>query len=206
MRKFLLANLQSALNRYLKMDPHSKVRLRALQGKCVTVCIKPFNMHYQLNFESDQIEVKSGDLLKSQIKISGTPLQLAALALTPKERHRFFADDVEIEGNVVLANEVIKLFDDLSIDWEEQIAQKIGDAPSHYLTQFANKMKTWGEHLDKTFTENVNEYLHEEIDLLPSKQELENFYHAVDDMRMDFDRLLMHFNQLHKAFFKGTDE
>lgn len=196
MQQFVITIIQNALNRYIKLDPNSLKRIKSLQGKHVTICLSPFKTHFQVGFTETEIKLMAGESEQTNIKIIGTPLQLMALAFTPKERHRFFAEDVSIEGNVVIANEVIQLFDQLDIDWEDEFARRLGDVPSYYMSDFFRRIKSLGEHVDESFTRNINEYLHEEINLLPDKNALETFYQEVDSLRMDVDRLEQRIQQI----------
>ncbi len=198
--------LSIVLNRYLALDPESSHRLHALQDKIITIKLlineTPFykeNINeFQMLFTKIGIQLKTTELSNPDTLIKGTPLSLLRMALTNEDRKKFFSDDVSIEGNLELGQEVIALFDTLEIDWEEYLSRWVGDVPAHQLARFTNKINAIGKRFRSTLTQNINEYVHEEVDLFPPPEALQDFYHDVDTLRMDTDRLEARVLQLTK--------
>lgn len=189
MRAFIENNLQKILNHYLALDPESENRLAALQDKIVTIEFLSVNCIFQLVFNDSEIILKTTDFATPNTIIKGTPLSLLHMTLTPDDRKRFFADDVTIEGDLELGQKVIDLFDSIEIDWEEYLSHWIGDVPAHQIGRFANHFKNFSQNLRSTLLQNIKEYVHEEIDVFPPTEALQDFYHDVDNLRMDTDRL-----------------
>ena len=188
----LLGLLQAGLNRYLMLDPESAARLRALQGKNVALEFTPFTSVFHLHFVDGQIKLSINPALDAvpDTIIKGTPLRLAMLTLAaPAARQRFFADDVSMQGNLALGQQVIELFDRLQIDWEEYGAQLLGDVPAHHAGNLVRGATKWLANARATLLQNINEYTHEEIKLLPPLEALQDFFAEVDAARMALDRL-----------------
>lgn len=187
--KSLFANaLQKAINCYLALDPESKQHLQALDGKVVTIHLLGMNFIFQLIFVEGKVQLQMGESLKANTVIKGTPLRLLQMAFS-EDRKSFFADDVSIQGNLDLAQQVIDLFDHLEIDWEEKASDWIGDVPAHQLGRIGLKLKAWSKKTRQIIMQNVNEYVHEEVDVFPPKEALTDFFQDVDILRMDVDRL-----------------
>lgn len=180
--------LQKYLNKFLHLDPESKGRLRKLDNKIVTLELLGINLPVQLIFKGEKVELKTSDFLKPDTIIKGTPLTLLHMTLTP-DRKQFFADDVSIEGNLELGQDVIDLFDDLEIDFEETISHIVGDMPAHQLGRVVTHFKDFSQRVRKTLLLNINEYFHEEINLVPPTEALNDFFHEVDELRLDVDRI-----------------
>ncbi len=204
--------LPIALNRYLALDPESSQRLNILKNKIVEIKLtigetsfyqESINK-FQLLFSETGIQLKTKHFSSPDTFIQGTPLSLLRMAFTNKDRKKFFSEDVSIEGNIELGQQVIALFDALEIDWEEYLSRWIGDIPAHQLTRFTNKLKTLSNRFKSTLLENIDEYVHEEVDLFPSKEALQDFYHDVDTLRMDTDRLEAKVLQLTKNIAVGS--
>jgi ubiquinone biosynthesis protein UbiJ len=182
--------LEKALNRYLALDPESKRRIACLNNKKVTIELLHTPLIVQLNFVNETIHVNWQATCNADIIIKGTPLNLLQLSVTPSaKRQRFFAEDVSVEGNMELAQSVLAIFDELEIDWEEFISEWLGDVSAHQLGRFARGIKGFGQRMRRTLARNVNEYVHEEINLFPPTDALQDFFHEVDELRMDLDRL-----------------
>lgn len=196
----IIEKIETLLNRIILLDPESKKRLSKLDGKIVTIILNMLNgISFQLHFNASLIELKTSEIKKADTIISGTPLSLLHLSLSPNNRKQFFAEDVSIEGNIELGQEVIALFDELEIDWEESASKWVGDVPAHSLGRFAKKIRQFSKNLRETLYQNINEYTHEEIHLFPPPEELQNFFHDVDVLRMDVDRLDARIHHLIKS-------
>jgi ubiquinone biosynthesis protein UbiJ len=184
-----LQQIETALNRYLALDPESPARLQGLEGKVITIQLEMLRLSFQLSIHENRIRVTAGDDLPADIKIRGTPLSLLTLALSRDKKNHFFTDAVAIEGNAELGQQIIDLFDQLEIDWEEHLSQLVGDLPAHQFGRLARKFFAWGKDARESLTQNLNEYVHEEKPWFPPEAALEDFFNEVDELRLDIDRL-----------------
>jgi len=184
--------LPQAINSYLALDPESAQRLGALNGKIVTIefSSQSAGNSIQLHFTQTTILLRINHFSKPDIIIKSTPLSFLTMALMRKNRKQFFSNNtIIIEGDVALGQQVIALFDELEIDWEEYLSHGLGDIGSHQLVRFTKKIRRIGTRVSSTLAENINDYVHEETYLFPPNEALCDFYHDVDDLRMDTDRL-----------------
>jgi ubiquinone biosynthesis protein UbiJ len=202
MNHFIVNLLQKALNSYLLLDSESAARLQKLTGKIITLELLGLDTTFQLAFTHKEVELTMNSLLPADTTIKGTPLRLLHLALS-KERKQFFADDVSIEGNIELGQKVIDLFDQLEIEWEEYAAHIIGDVSAHHLGRIQRGMKSWCQKTRAILLQDVNEYIHEEINLSPPSEALQDFFHDVDNLRMDADRLELKIQLLEKMLINN---
>jgi ubiquinone biosynthesis protein UbiJ len=188
--------LQKALNRYLSLDPESAKRMERLQNKTVLIELTGLNEKFFLFFATDGVRLLRDDNLVPDTVIRGTPLRLLHLTLTPATRQQFFSDDVSITGNLEVGQQVIHLFDEMEIDWEDQLSKIIGDASAYRLGSMARKLKGWLDDSKESLLQDVNEFLHEEKKLVPTSEALQDFYRDIDVLRMDADRLDARIQQL----------
>jgi len=198
--------LQNALNKYISLDPESTKQLQKLKGKVVTIALTSQGPQeeddnsnlflFQLIFTETNIELNSSDLINADTTIRGTPLTLLNMSANKSDRKKFFADDVSIDGNIELGQQVIELFDTLEIDWEEYLSHWVGDIAAHKLASIGKKIQGLGQRISETFMQNVNEYVHEEVDLFPTKEALKDLFQDIDTFRMDADRLELRIKKL----------
>lgn len=196
MKTFFLKSISNAINAYLKLDPESAKRLQRLQGKVITIELLPMAFIFQCEFTQQAMTVHPGERMEAQTTIRGTPLQMLGVALTKENRQRFFADDMVIMGNAELAQQVIDLFDHIEIDWEEYLSKFVGDVPAHQFGRLLNNVKSWLSNTEQSFSDNINEYLHEETQCFPPREALQDFYNDIDQLRMDTDRIEARINLL----------
>jgi len=189
-KHFINESLEKALNTYLALDPESEKRLASLNGKIVTIELSPNPVIFHLIFMQHKVQLVSGGEFKADTIIKGTPLRLLHLSFShQKDRQKFFADDISIQGNLELGQQVIDLFDQVEIDWEEHLSRFIGDSPSHQIGRITSRIRNWTEQVKDTLMQDINEYLHEEIQLVPPLEAVKDFFTDVDLLRMDTDRL-----------------
>lgn len=189
MNENLIKLITSAINTYLQLDPESERRLKRLHGHTISIELLPFHLTFNCHFTKEGMQINSGHTESVHTRIRGTPLQLLGVALAKQNRHKFFADDVSIEGDAELGQQVIDLFDQIHIDWEEHLAQLIGDTPAYRLSQLRRKAGKWLHHINHTLTENTREYIQEEAKWLPTREELNDYFTDIDELRMEADRM-----------------
>jgi ubiquinone biosynthesis accessory factor UbiJ len=188
-KNFVLSSLNKALNAYLDLDPESRERCRQLKEKIISIKFLPWDFTFYCLFKEDGIHLSFDESLIAETTIIGTPLQMLGLLADKKNRKRFFSEDVRLEGNAELGQQAITLFDHLKIDWEEHFSRFAGDAATHHASRLLRKTGEWLGAVDKSMSQNINEYVHEEAKWLPSREALKDFFADIDAARMDVDRL-----------------
>jgi ubiquinone biosynthesis protein UbiJ len=188
MNMLFLPALSKAVNTALALDPESGQRLKKLQGKVITIEFLPVRFTFQCVFTAAGIEIQKEQQLASEAVIRGTPLQMLGAMLSKDNRQRFFAEDLIIEGNAELAQQVVDLFDEMEIDWEEQISRVVGDVPAYHAGRLLRGATQWLRKTTDSLSENVNEYVHEEARWVPAREALQDYFNDIDALRMDVDR------------------
>ncbi|HTM63901.1 MAG TPA: SCP2 sterol-binding domain-containing protein [Gammaproteobacteria bacterium] len=189
MKSFLPAAIEKALNAYLHADDLSVKRLARMSGKSISIELMPSSISFNCHFHHDKVTVDLKNDFTPVTKIKGTPLQLLSAFIDKERRHQFFADDVSIEGDAEFAQQVINLFDQIHIDVEEHASRYIGDTSAHQLGRLIKGIRKWVTNTGQSFSQDVNDYLHEEAAWFPVKEELRDFFEDIDTIRMDTDRL-----------------
>lgn len=170
LKSFFQSSLKKALNQYLALDPESQKRLQPVEGKTITIELTLPAFCFQLSFREKKIEVTVGDHLPAELKIRGTPLNLFALALQSDKKQAFFAEAVTIEGEALLGQQIIDLFNHLEIDWEEHLAELVGDLPAYQIGRLGKKFFAWGKEAKNSLSLHVNDYIHEEQPWFPPRE------------------------------------
>lgn len=202
MKTLLLSSLKKTINTYLTLDPDSKMRLKKLQGKVITIEMLPFHFVFQATFREQGIQIETDEYLTSETKITGTPLQMLGVMVSKENRQRFFAEDLTIQGDAEFAQQVIELFDHLQIDWEEHLSRMIGDTPAYQTGRLIRGIDNWLNRMDDTLSQNINEYLHEEKPWFPAREALNDFFTEIDTLRMDIDRMAVKIKHLETSIIE----
>ncbi len=194
----LLQYIEKTLNRYLALDPESKRRMAPLTGKRVALKLLGTGFVCELLFDAAaqiRLCLPAADDTPPDLTIEGTPLAL--LRLQCAEGHiNFVAAGVTVTGDMELAQDVQQLFRGMEIDWEECLAVGMGDVPARGLFNVLRQIKTTARYMQAHLTRQLSDYMHEEINLVPTRAALQDFYHEVDTLRMRVDRVQARCRQL----------
>ena len=178
----LAAGLETALNRYLSLDPDLFPLLAELAG--VVIAIEPQGLGLTLYLFPDAQGIRIADAYDGEptVRIRGAPLALL-------QQWRGQPAELAIEGDAVIARRFQTVLNRLDIDWEEQLAQVVGDHAAHQLGRFWRALQGWGRQTSTTLLQDGGEYLQHELRVLPPRSAVEAFLSAVDDLREDVGRL-----------------
>jgi ubiquinone biosynthesis protein UbiJ len=188
MKDFFCSGLAKALNHYLHLDPDSLNRLKKLEGKIATIVWPALHFVFQCRFSADSVLISADEIEVSDVKISGTPWEMFNMMLA-KDRQHFFIDTLKIEGDAVLGQQVLALFDEMQWDGEEYLSRFVGDVPAHYLGRAGKQIQTIWQQINRSFTESLSEYWQEEINWFPSREAINDLFTDIDTLRMDVDRM-----------------
>lgn len=194
----LLKTLTFSIQQLLKADAQSAKRLQRLNGKNLEITLKPFDFTFYLRIQDNDFMLSDCAPEIIHATITGTPLQFAGVALFKADRNRFFAEDIQLSGDADAAHQIMKLFDELRIDWEDISSNIIGDIPAYRVSQFVKSTKNWLKTTCETLTHHIDDYVHEEANLAPSFFAVDDFLNDVDALRMQTDRLEAKMNHLIK--------
>ncbi len=195
----LSAAVELALNQYFSLDPDAMSRFFLLEGKIIALEIKGIDKIICLFLSADGFLVLSDFDGKADATISGTPIALAKMAMVNNPKHLLFGGEITITGDTHLANQFNRLLIQVDIDWEDVLAQKIGDIAAHKIGNLFRNSQQWFKQSASSFFMDGGEYIQEEVHLSPSNAELRNFIRKVDDVREATDRLKARIDLLKKA-------
>ncbi|MGM0480309.1 MAG: ubiquinone biosynthesis accessory factor UbiJ [Pseudomonadota bacterium] len=181
--------LEKLLNELLQKDAQSAARLAKLDGKVLRFDLKelPFQLTVTVTQQGLQLSTVSEGAADCWVK---TELGvLPELKDTANLTRLIKADQLDIEGDPVLAQNLVNLLRDLDIDWEAELASKLGDAPAHWLSQLwqqsREKFKQSRDAQQRWFSGVVIE----EKRLLPARAEFDLHKQQLQQLRADIERL-----------------
>ena len=185
----LTASIESALNQYLSLDPLALSRFSSLEGKIIAIEIKGLNKTLCLFPSTDGFMVLTDFDGEADATISGTPIALVKMGLAKDPKDVLFSGEIVISGDTAVANKFNRLLSQLDIDWEELLAQNVGDIAAHKIGNLFNSANKWFSRSFNSVALDSAEYIQEEVKLSPSNAELRQFVNKVDGLREATDRL-----------------
>jgi ubiquinone biosynthesis protein UbiJ len=185
----LIASVEHGLNRVLRMDSTALPRLARLQGKVIEVdCRSPAVQLFIL--PSDE-----GLMLASQwaappdCTLSAPAGSLLQLALSKNKTAVLHSPQVDLEGDSAVLIELVKVLQDLELDWEYELSKWLGPIATPLLSGHINLRARWARQGFASLSQNLSEYLAEESRTLVGKREAEACFAELDQLKIDTERL-----------------
>ncbi|MES9943522.1 MAG: SCP2 sterol-binding domain-containing protein [Candidatus Thiodiazotropha sp.] len=185
----LSATLEALLNQAILLDPETPARLRPMHGKVIQLELLGMGASLYLIPDPNGIQILNEFEGQADCRLRGTPIDLMRMRGTRESADQLFKGAVEIEGDTALAHQFGAILADLEIDWEEQLSRVTGDVAAHEIGNLVRTAFNWGRSVNRTTEQNLQEYLQEELRLLPARYEISSFLNEVDRLRDDTERL-----------------
>lgn len=192
----LINRTETLLNQLLSQDPAAMTALQEIAGKCIAVeFTRPdviVNIHC---LESGvRLAADSGD--KPDVIIRGRPVAFVGLLLRQSRDTTGFPREMEITGDVALAQYFQQLMKNLDLDWEEYLSQQVGDTMAHKLGNLFRGVHRFSRETAATLGMDISEYLRFERETVPDQSEVDEFITGVDELRNDIERLKQRISRL----------
>ena len=196
LKKYSLKALQKAINHAMNLDEQMPGKLQKLNDKVLELIITPLNVTFFIKFKDSTILLLEQSDTPADTTIHSSPIGLIRLSLLPASKARsLFNDKVRMSGDIELGQNVKKLFDEMDIDWEGHLAQFTGDVVAFQIGALVRKGMEFKNHLSQSMQMNVTEYVQEELRLVPSRNELDDFFNDIDELSLHVERLQARINQ-----------
>ncbi|MYM63603.1 SCP2 domain-containing protein [Pseudomaricurvus sp. HS19] len=180
------ASLETVINRALRYDPATRLKLAKLAGKSLVIDISGTDLSLGCHFDTDSVRIV-GQIDNPTTRLSGSLSALLSLALS--ERLNLTGSGVEAWGNTALLTDLKSIGGQLDLDWEEALNELLGDILGHQLANSARAQLGWLRSRGASGKRLLQEFLTEELRAVPAAPQLQQFSDSVDQLRLATDRL-----------------
>ncbi len=190
----VLAAVERQVNQLLALDPAIVKKLSQWFAKVVALqCTAPGWTCY-LHIEDDGIRLAGTSEQAADATFTGSGVAFAILAA---RKYPTFAEipGLSVHGDEAFINALQQIHQQMELDWEQPLCASLGDVPGHFLAQ---GMRFVGEHIQRgqhLALENLGEYLQEELQLIPSRVEVEGFSAEVSELAESVELFAQAFKQ-----------
>ena len=186
------AALEKAINRSLSLDTTTQGKLAAYAGRIIRIActqsdVRPAIIFY-IRIDST-ISVLQYCEETIDAGIEGPSQEWLALLTADDAASALINGKLKIQGDSRLFMELKAIAEQIDLDWEGYIARFIGDIPAHFAGKVAGSLVNFGKQTKQTLLRTVDDFLHEEARLLPTRIECENFYTQLRELEMHIDRI-----------------
>lgn len=184
-----LNTLELLINQALRLDPATSGQLHNLAGKSIRIeCSEP-SFQVVILLGNDNIELQPFTGQKVTSHLTGNLAAFSDLLTATDKVATLINGNLRLQGDSQLLMELQKILQNLDLDWEFQLARLIGDLPAHWLGKLGRDSFHWLKSTQPVFMRHLQEFILEEAQLSPTKQEMEQFIHGVQDTLQQTERL-----------------
>jgi ubiquinone biosynthesis protein UbiJ len=190
LRDLTLEAFERAVNGLVELDPMARGHLAELHGRVLRIALDGTPITIDLVPGHDGYLKLLGEFEgEPDATLSGSPFDLLRASAPDQGVGELFAGHVRFGGDEGLAQRFSQTLAGLDIDWEEFLAQRIGDVPAHEIGRLGRRARSGAQRFRANARETLSDYLTEESRLLPHRFEVEAFLEDVDTLRDDTERL-----------------
>jgi len=184
----LLTLAESTINRLLLASPETVDRLGQLDGKVIAIQLTSPAISLSLQPSAAGLQVDQIARDDADVTLTGTAADFFQLLSATDNSQAMFGKTIKLSGDSALATRFSQVMIDAALDWEGILAQTVGDLPAHELARLLKWKTRFYLQAGHSLVQNLEEYLKEELQLLPSQPQLKRFYTEVDSLRQETER------------------
>jgi ubiquinone biosynthesis protein UbiJ len=195
--QLVTSGVELAMNQWLKLDDDSQQRLKKLSGKSLQVTIKELPWPLLFSF-SEQIDVRTVVTPENDSEPSPEPVDCLIelnLETLPKLKDSsqltqlIQQKQLNLIGDMYVAQTFSALLKDLDVDWEEQLSHYTGDVMAHQtFTTMRALFDTAKSQIEQGAIE-LGEHLTQSNSIAVKPSEMLEFSRSVNDLRSASERL-----------------
>ncbi|OGT74652.1 MAG: hypothetical protein A3H44_03140 [Gammaproteobacteria bacterium RIFCSPLOWO2_02_FULL_57_10] len=202
----IIAPVEALLNAVLAQDPVAARKLGRHQGRAISVeCTSPLNWQLFVVVENDRLAIRSVYEYTPDAGIRGSAGAFSRLLLSSSQTDALFSPAIQLSGDTHLVQDLHAILAGLEIDWEEHLGNLFGDVATHQFGQLFGRSRTWGAQTRETLLNDIEEYLHEEARILPTRSEMKHFGSRLDELRLSVDRITARQERLKEKLSRALD-
>ena len=169
-----------ALNHLLRRASWARERLAVHAGKTVRFDMAPLSVTLEI--------LANGEVATGNTTAATTFSLTPALALRIATTGRGAWHEVETNGDLALARDVLYIAENLRWDAEEDLSRVFGDILAHRIAGAGNTFLRWQRDSANSLAKQATAYWTEERPLIASRPILEQFARDIDVLRDDVAR------------------
>jgi ubiquinone biosynthesis protein UbiJ len=182
----IAAAVQAALDASLKGSSAARADLKKLDGKVIRLELigLPLVLHFLA--EDGRLTVTADYHGSPDITVRAPAASLMASAL--KRDSEAVPRGMQVSGDAETAQVFSRLLKNADLDWEELLAQRVGDVAARHIGNAVRGLMGWSRDAGSRLGQDVADYLHYESRDLPPRHEVQGFLSDVDRLRDDAER------------------
>lgn len=183
----ILSAAETALRKALTYDPASRLALEPLRGRVLALQLTQPELTLYIRPGEDGLTLSNHWEGEVHSRLTGKLWDFIRLARG--EQASLAGSGIRLEGDTQLVQSLQRILRHLDIDWEEALCEPLGDLAGHQLAEALRSGSLWVKGREAEARRLLTDFINQELALVPSRPELEDFYRQVDELQLQLDRV-----------------
>lgn len=192
----LLTLAETSLNKLLLLSPETVDQLGQLSNKVIAIQLTSPAASLSLQPSERGLQIDMLERDDADVTLTGSASDFFRLLTAADNSDAMFGKSINVSGDSALATRFSKILIDAALDWEAILAQLLGDLPAHEIARYLRWKASLYLNIGNSLMLNLEEYLKEELRVLPSAPEISRFSSEVDRIRQETERLTARIERL----------
>ena len=188
-----LTPAEQAINFLIQDDPHLADLIEPFTGKSLEVETRQPAATFTVLFESGRIRLSSleGAMtgVKPDAKVSATASALLSMLSADAGSRGLVNPELELSGDIEWIQALLRALHRADIQWRDLLGTTLGDDISGQLISLVEASSEWAGQSNTRLRRNLEDYLKEEIRVVPGEHETDRFTDQMHDLRLQLDRV-----------------
>lgn len=187
----LTSALEIIINKTLALST-ANVSLEELMQKTITLELA--ELGFPLSFTACKSNKNSSIVVTTLTENSDCTIQTSISTLQELKAEQQITelikkDKLDLTGDIKVAQQFASLAENLDIDWQSELANRIGDIPTHKLMQLGKLVSKKLQFASKQINADASEYIVHEKRLVVTHSQVEQFNNQVFEVNKQVDEL-----------------
>lgn len=189
-RSAQLTALAGLINQALALDNLSQQRLIQLANKKLRIeCTDPVIRVDIAITDNGTIELYPSNNDAVNAHLSGPLSAFIQLLASDDKASAMINSGLQLKGNSQLLLELEAILHKTDLDWEYHLSRLVGDLPAHLIGRLGRHSQQWLGKTGPVFMRHLQEFVLEEAQLSPRRDEVEHFIDEVQKLKLRTERL-----------------
>lgn len=192
------------MNRGLALDSDSMSALASLSGKVIALELINTGAKFYLFPCAEGLQLQDNHDGEANVRIMATVPDMLAYLLSSTDESQSPSGTLQVIGDVGLAQRFQSIIRNTDLDWEEFVSRYTGDIIAHKLGNMVRGSGRFIRQSGNTLRQDVSEYLLYEKEVLPIREDIEDYVSSVDELRNAVARLKLRIERLERTIASGS--
>lgn len=188
-----LTPAEQAINFLIQDDPHLADLIEPFTGKILEVETRQPAATFTVLFESGRIRLSSLEGVMTGVhpdaKVIAPASVLLSMLSADAGSRGLVNPELELSGDVEWIQALLRALHRADIQWRDLLGAILGDSLSGQLVSLVEAGSEWAGQSNTRLRRNLEDYLREEIRVIPGPHEADRFADQLHDLRLQLDRL-----------------